>query len=171
MKYIGCDFHPSFQQIAMLDKQTGELVEHRLLHTEQARVFYEGLEGPVVVGIEASGNTHWFESLLARCRHELWIGDAAEIARQDGRKQKNDRRSANLILKLMVEDRFPRIWVPTAAERDLRQLLVREDSASGPGGGPGIPSPRRCAAPGYPPRSGTGDFSGHGADHGGGGAV
>ena len=124
MKYIGCDFHPSFQQIAMLDKQTGELVEHRLLHTEQARVFYEGLEGPVVVGMEASGNTHWFESLLARCRHELWIGDAAEIARQDGRKQKNDRRSANLILKLMVEDRFPRIWVPTAAERDLRQLLV-----------------------------------------------
>jgi transposase len=114
MKYIGCDFHPSFQQIAMLDKQTGELVEHKLLHTEQARV----------VGIEASGNTHWFESLLARCHHELWIGDAAEIARQDGRKQKHDRRAANLILKLMVEDRFPRIWVPTVAERDLRQLLI-----------------------------------------------
>lgn len=124
MKYIGCDFHPSFQQIAMLDQETGELVERRLLHTEEARVFYEGLRGPVLVGIEASGNTHWFESLLARCQHELWIGDAAEIARQDGRKQKHDRRSASLILKLMRENRFPRIWVPTAAERDLRQLLI-----------------------------------------------
>ena len=124
MKYIGCDFHPSFQVIAMLDQGTGELVERRLLHTEEARAFYEGLKGPVVVGIEASGNTHWFESLLARCQHQLWVGDAAAIARQEGRKQKHDRRAAALILKLMLENRFPRIWVPTVGERDLRQLLI-----------------------------------------------
>ena len=124
MKYIGCDFHPSFQQIAMLDQETGELVERRLLHTEEARAFYEGLQGPVWVGIEASGNTHWFESLLTRCRHQLWIGDAAEMARQNGRKQKHDRGDAKLILKLMLENRFPKIWVPTVRERDLRQLLI-----------------------------------------------
>lgn len=124
MKYIGCDFHPSFQQIAMLDKETGEWVERRLLHTEEARVFYAGLQGPVLVGIEASGNTHWFESLLARCQHQLWIGDAAEIARQNPRKQKHDRGDAKLILKLMLENRFPKIWVPSVGERDLRQLLI-----------------------------------------------
>lgn len=124
MKYIGCDFHPSFQQIAMLDKETGEMMERRLLHTEEARAFYEGLQGPVVVGIEASGNTHWFESLLTECRHPLWIGDAAAIVRQEGRKQKHDRRSAGLILKLMLEDRFPKIWVPTVEQQDLRQLLM-----------------------------------------------
>ena len=124
MKYIGCDFHPSFQVIAMLDKETGELVERRLLHTEEARAFYEGLKGPVVVGIEASGNTHWFESLLARCQHQLWVGDAAAIARQEGRKQKHDRRAAALILQLMLENRFPKVWVPTVGERDLRQLLI-----------------------------------------------
>jgi transposase len=108
----------------MLDKETGALVERRLVHTEEARAFYEGLKGPVVVGIEASGNTHWFESLLARCQHQLWVGDAAAIARQEGRKQKHDRRAAALILKLMLENRFPRIWVPTVGERDLRQLLI-----------------------------------------------
>ena len=124
MKYIGCDFHPSFQQIAMLDRETGELVERRLLHTEEAQAFYEGLKEAVVVGIEASGNTHWFESLLARCQHQLWVGDAAAIARQEGRKQKHDRRAAELILQLMVENRFPKIWVPSVAERDLRQLLI-----------------------------------------------
>jgi transposase len=124
MKYIGCDFHPSFQVIAMLDKETGEMVERRLLHTEEARAFYQGLRGPAMVGIEASGNTQWFESLLAGCQHQLWVGDAAAIARQEGRKQKHDRRSAALILKLMLENRFPRIWVPTVGERDLRQLLM-----------------------------------------------
>jgi transposase len=124
MKYIGCDFHPSFQQIAMLDKESGELVERKLLHTEQARAFYEELKEAVVVGMEASGNTHWFESLLAGCGHELWMGDAAAISRQDGRKQKHDRRSAELILRLMLQNRFPQIWVPTVGERDLRQLLI-----------------------------------------------
>src|SRR5260370_854006 len=131
MKYIGCDFHPSFQVIAMLDKETGELVERRLLHTEEARVFYEGLQGPVLVGIEASGNTHWFESLLVRCQHELWIGDAAAIARQEGRKQKHDRRAAALILKLMLENRFPKIWVPSVAERALRQVLSQRQHPGG----------------------------------------
>jgi transposase len=108
----------------MLDTETGELCERRLLHTEEAKAFYGGLRGPVVVGIEASGNTQWFESLLARCGHQLWMGDAAAIRRQDGRKQKHDRRDARLILKLMEQGRFPKIWIPTVAERDLRQLLI-----------------------------------------------
>ena len=110
MKYIGCDFHPSFQQVAMLDTETGELVERRLVHgTAEARVFYESLSKPVVVGVEASGTTYWFERLLAELGHELWMGDATAIRQQDGRKQKHDRRDAKLILKLIVENRFPRI--------------------------------------------------------------
>jgi transposase len=125
MKYIGCDFHPSFQQIAILDTETGEWVERRLAHGDgEAKAFYESLVGPVVVGVEASGNTYWFERLLARLGHALWMGDAAAIRKQDGRKQKHDRRDAKLILKLMEENRFPRIWIPTIAERDLRQLLI-----------------------------------------------
>lgn len=124
MKYIGCDFHPSFQQMAMVDTETGEWVERRLLHTEQAQAFYESLLGGVIVGVEATGSTHWFEALLARLGHQLWMGDAAAIRRQDPRRQKTDRRDAQLILKLMEQGRFPRIWIPTIAERDLRQLLL-----------------------------------------------
>jgi len=125
MKYIGCDFHPSFQQIAMLDLETGELVERRLLHASgEAKAFYEALKGPVVVGFEASGNTHWFESLLTRLGHELWMGDASRIRREDLRKQKHDRRDARVILQLMVDKRFPKVWIPTVEERDLRQLLM-----------------------------------------------
>lgn len=80
MKIVGCDLHTRYQQIAMLDTETGELTERRLEHENgQARAFYAGLTGTVRVGIEATGHTRWFERMLAEMGHELWIGDAAQI--------------------------------------------------------------------------------------------
>jgi transposase len=124
MLIIGCDYHPGFQQIAFVDTETGELGERRLTHREEAEQFYGSLEGRTVrVGMEASGHSRWFEGLLAELRFELWIGDAAEIRTKRVRKQKTDRQDAQLLLKLLIEDRFPRIWVADAENRDLRQLL------------------------------------------------
>jgi len=126
MQIIGCDFHPGYQQIWVLDSATGEIFEKALSHErkEEVRAFYSSLAGPVRVGIEASGQSQWFERMLAELGHELWIGDAAKIRASTERKQKTDRRDAELLLKLLVENRFPRIWVPTAEERDTRQLLL-----------------------------------------------
>jgi transposase len=124
MKIIGCDFHPSYQQIAMVDTDTGEIWEGRLEHEQgEARRFYEALEGPVRVGMEAVGNSQWLEALLAEQGHELWIGDAAQIRRLVVRAQKTDRRDARHILDLLLDGRFPRLWLPSAEMRDLRQLL------------------------------------------------
>src|SRR6266699_5086295 len=95
-------------------------------HREEAEQFYRQLEvrGKTVrVGMEASGHARWFERLLTEVQFELWIGDAAEIRTKRVRKQKTDRQDAQLLLRLMVEDRFPRIWVAGAENRDLRQLL------------------------------------------------
>ena len=56
MIIIGCDLHTRYQQIAMLDTDTGELVERRLEHEGgEARAFYAALSGEVRVGIEATG--------------------------------------------------------------------------------------------------------------------
>lgn len=124
MLIIGCDFHPGFQQIAMLDAETGEITRHRLQHQEQARQFYGGLSEPALVGMETSGYSQWFERLLERLGHQLWIGDAAQIRASVVRRQKTDVRDADHILTLLSEDRFPRLWVPGAEERDVRQLLL-----------------------------------------------
>jgi len=125
MLIIGCDFHTRYQQIAMANDETGELLlERRLDHKSgEAHTFYRNLQGPVRVGIEATGPIHWFERLLSELGHELWIGDSAKIRASEVRKQKTDERDAALILDLLLAKRFPRIWVPTPAERDLRQLL------------------------------------------------
>ena len=73
--------------------------------------------------MEASGQARWFERLLAELKFELWMGDAAEIRRKRGRKQKTDRQDAQHILGLLLKDDFPPIWVPSWENRDLRQLL------------------------------------------------
>jgi transposase len=124
MIIIGVDFHPEFQQIASVDTDTGEFQEKRLGHREDAEQFYRALAGQKVrVGMEASGHARWFERLVAELQFELWIGDAAEIRTKRVRKQKTDRQDAQLILRLLLEDRFPQIWVPSWENRDLRQLL------------------------------------------------
>jgi transposase len=73
--------------------------------------------------MEATGYSRWFERLLAELGFELWIGDPAEIKAKRVRKPKTDKEDARLLLKLMREDRFPKIWVPSPENRDLRQLL------------------------------------------------
>ena len=89
MLIIGADYHPSFQQIAWVDTDTGELQERRLAHREEAETFYRDLttqSTKVRVGMEASGHARWFERLMGELQFELWIGDAAEIRTKRVRK-------------------------------------------------------------------------------------
>jgi len=127
MLIIGCDYHPGFQQIAFVDTETGEWKEQRLEHREPAEAFYRELASrgaKVRVGMEASGHARWFERLLAELEIELWLGDAAVIrAKRGRRKPKTDRQDAQHILHLLLKDDFPKIWVPSWENRDLRQLL------------------------------------------------
>jgi transposase len=124
MVIIGCDFHAGFQQVAIFDNQTGEIREKRLKHREEAEQFYASLPGGVLVGMEACGHYPWFERLMQARGHQLWLGDASQIRASVVRQQKTDRRDAEHILQLLMEGRFPRIWVPSLEVRDVRQLLV-----------------------------------------------
>ena len=127
MYIVGVDYHPSFQHMAFLDQETGECGDRRLNHSDgEAEKFYRELRQKgisVRVGLEATGYSRWFERLLVELGIEVWIGNAAEIKAQRVRKQKTDRQDAQLLLKLLEENRFPRIWVPSPENRDLRQLL------------------------------------------------
>ena len=127
MMLIGVDYHPSFQQIAFLIEETGEYGEQQLNHSDgEAEKFYRDLKlrgVHVRVGMEATGYARWFERLLAELGFEIWIGDPAEIQAKRVKKQKTDRRDAQLLLRLLREANLPRIWVPDPENRDLRQLL------------------------------------------------
>jgi len=125
MNIMGCDLHTRYQVVAWMEEETGEIRTRRLEHASgAARTFYRDWPRGTVVGVEATFPALWFERLLAECGHELWVGDAARIRASVVRQQKTDTRDAEHLLDLLRTDRFPRIWVPSLEERDLRQLLV-----------------------------------------------
>ena len=123
--YIGVDFHARQQTICYLKTETGELVTAELKHQDKQQVhdFYAQFQGPVVVGLEASGYSPWFEALLEQLGCEVWLGHATEIRRRARWRQKNDRRDAELILDLMLHQEFPRLHRPAVQSREVLRML------------------------------------------------
>src|SRR5882724_5433893 len=123
--YIGVDFHARQQTICYLKTETGELVITELKHQEkeQVRAFYQQFQGPVIIGLEASGYSPWFEAQLEQLGCEVWLGHATEIRRRARWRQKNDRRDAELIWDLMVHNEFPRLHRPAPESREVLRML------------------------------------------------
>ena len=123
--YIGVDFHARQQTICYLTTDSGELLFHQLKHQDKAavRAFYAQFRGHVIVGLEASGYSPWFERLLEELGCEVWLGNATEVRRRARWRHKNDRRDAELILDLMVHDEFPRLYLPPMQSREVLRML------------------------------------------------
>jgi len=128
--YIGVDFHARQQTISYLTSEDGEIRRLQLSHEqpEEVKKFYQQFAGQqVMVGFEASGYAAWFEELLEELGHEIWIGDAKAIRTFAKRRQKNDRRDADLIRELLVQGDFPRIHrYSPESRRVLQQLRYRQ---------------------------------------------
>src|SRR5262245_52774857 len=124
MILVGCDLHTRKQQVALLNTATGELWDQELSHEGDAiERFYAALPPPVTVGIESTGYSLWFHALLHRLGHTLVVGESAKIRAMVVRKTKTDRRDAWHLLDLLTHQRFPTVWIPDPATRDLRALL------------------------------------------------
>jgi transposase len=124
MILVGCDLHTRKQQVALLNTDTGELWDQELSHDGDAiERFYATLPPPVTVGIESTGYSLWFHALLQRLGHTLLVGEAAKIRAMVVRKIKTDRRDARHLRDLLKDDRFPVVWIPDPATRDLRALI------------------------------------------------
>src|SRR5262249_23880012 len=125
MIIIGCDYHRSFEQIAWVDTETGEIQERKLMHANgEAEQFYGQLTGPARVGLESTGNCLWFLDLLSEMGYEVWIGDAAKISAKQVRQQRTDRRDAPHILDLLIKDDFSRVSTPSPPQPPPRPLFI-----------------------------------------------
>ena len=125
--YVATDFHAREQTVSYCDTAEGEIQRTKLRHQhDDVRAFYQQFTGEVIVAFEASGYSAWFEQMLAELGHTIWLGNAAEIRRKAPRRQKNDRRDADLMLDLLLKGDFPRVHSFSQESRTvLRQLRYR----------------------------------------------
>src|SRR5437763_12397752 len=127
--YIGVDFHARKQTVSYLTTEDGEIQRVELEHEKDyVRTFYEQFHGQqVIVGFESSGYAAWFEELLEELEYETWIGHAAAIRQYARRRQKNDRRDADLTLESLVRRDSPRLHRYSRESREtLQQLRYRQ---------------------------------------------
>src|SRR5437867_185 len=137
MMIIGCDFHPSWQQVSWLDTETGETGEQKLVQASgDAERFYRQVAAPALIGMEATGNCHWLVDLLSELGHELWVGDAAQIRASYVRQQKpwaGRRRDDLLKLMAMLDQQIEPLdqAVKAEAQRDKMALLLQTQPGVG----------------------------------------
>lgn len=126
--YIGVDFHPHQQTVAWIDLQTGEIKTRELLHnTPAVKEFYTTMP-QAIVGVEASTNAVWFETLLAECGHQLRMGNPAAIRARARSRHKSDKRDAELLLDLLRKNEFPALWRRSAASQQVLDMLQLRNS-------------------------------------------
>jgi transposase len=122
--YLGVDFHARTQTVCWCDT-SDRLVHQRVLdhQRDEVRDFYAQFPAPAVVGLEATGYARWFHRLLESLGHRLLIGDAYVIRKCALRRQKNDRRDAELLLDLLLHEEFPAVHIPCTASQEVLRLL------------------------------------------------
>lgn len=122
--YLGVDLHVRTQTVCWMDTADGELHLRVLDHRgDQVRRFYAQLPRPAIVGVESCGYAVWFHQLVEETGHQLRVGDARLIRQFAKRRQKNDRRDAELLLELLRSGDFPTVHRPSAASREVLLLL------------------------------------------------
>ncbi len=122
--YVGVDFHVKTQTVCWMDTADGEIHQQTLDHQRQdVAAFYRQWDSPVTVGVEASGYAQWFHRLVEERGHRLLVGDAHAIRHYARRRQKNDRRDAELLLDLLRHGDFPAVHVPPPTSREVLDLL------------------------------------------------
>ena len=165
MKIVGCDLHARQQTIAMVDTETGEFTEKTLFHEGNAvREFYATLEGPVVVGIEATGAMQWFLELLEELGIECRVGHPGQ------RDSETETRSARCTVDIGTANRRPLSGDLDALDRAAGRANLAAgptpvgEDASAIAAHPAGDRTQSCAAPRACPVecSGTGRIAGTG---------
>jgi transposase len=124
--YLGVDFHAGTQTVCWCYTEDGVIHQRTLDHDrDDVRAFYAQLPVPAIVGLESSSYALWFHHLVEEQGHRLLVGDALAIRQFAKRRQKNDRRDAELLLDLLLRGDFPVVHVPAGGLRVSSRLFGR----------------------------------------------
>src|SRR5947208_16335833 len=123
MVYVGIDLHRNRSQIAVLDKDGGELLSRRIVNDPE--LFLETLaefEQPRVA-LEATYGWEWLADLLEEAGCELHLAHPLRTKAIAAARVKTDAVDARTLAHLLRADLLPAAYIAPRELRDLRDLL------------------------------------------------
>src|SRR5713101_4472823 len=124
MLYAAIDIHKQAFQAAVLDPDSGQVVEERFsADRESLARWADGLRGRVgAVAIEATTGWRWvWQELVAR-GFEVRLAEPLQAGALLGRRRsaKTDRLDARWLARLLAKEMLPQSWIPPAEIQQLR---------------------------------------------------
>ena len=137
MLYAAIDIHKHAFQAAVLDPETGVVVEERFAADRESLTRWaEPWRGRVVaVAIEATTGWRWVWRELVAHGFEVRLAEPVQTRALLGRRRsaKTDRLDARWLARLLAKEMLPQSWIPPAQIQELRdRTRLRKALARGP---------------------------------------
>lgn len=126
MIHVGIDLHRDSCRVKAMEDLSGEILVDQALPSEKEamldclRPLCE--RGSLRIAMETCGFAGYWADVLDPLG-EVAVLHAREVAARRGNKRKNDRRDAELLVRLSATNDLPRAHIGTTAERDWKDLL------------------------------------------------
>jgi transposase len=124
MLYAAIDIHKHAFQAAVLDPESGEVVEERFSADREslARWAETWRDRVAAVAIEATTGWRWVWRELAACGFEVRLAEPVQARGLLGRRRsaKTDRLDARWLARLLAKEMLPESWIPPEEIQRLR---------------------------------------------------
>src|SRR5258706_13585635 len=101
MVLIGCDFHPSWQQVSWMNRETGAAGDQKLVHEPGAvEKIYQQFPDGRQIGMEDTRNCQWIVEMMSRVGHKMLVWDATKISVSDNLQRNDDKLDARTLLHI-----------------------------------------------------------------------
>jgi transposase len=123
-RYIGLDVHKHYITIGGMDEQQEMVLRPRNVEMERFKTWAEAnLRQTDEVVLEATTNTWDIYDTVAPLVQRVVVAHPAEVKQIANARVKTDNQDVIRLLRLLIADMLPEVWVPPVEVRELRALI------------------------------------------------
>jgi transposase len=123
-RYIGLDVHKHYITVGGMNREQNVILRPRNVDMERfKRWAAENLRDTDEVVLEATTNTWDVYDIVVPLVKRVVVAHPAEVKQIANARVKTDNQDVNRLVRLLIADLVPEVWVPPVEVRELRALL------------------------------------------------
>jgi transposase len=123
-RYVGMDVHKHYVMVGGMDRQKKWVLRPRKVRMSKFRTWAaRNLKATDAVVIESTSNAWEVYDIVAPLAGSTVVADPRQVFEIAKAKVKTDKRDIARLLRLLIADMVPEVWVPPRPVRELRSLI------------------------------------------------